>query len=211
MEYVYLGRTGVRVSRLCLGTMTFGNETDEAESLRIMDLALEAGINFFDTADVYNGGRTEEIVGRWLADRREDIVLASKVHFPSGKGVNDRGSSRLHIRRGVEASLRRLNTDHLDIFYLHHWDEHTDIEESLHALETLIQEGKILYGGVSNFSAWQTMKALSVARENRWAPVVAHQPQYSLLKRIAEAEEMTVSALMFESSVISASRMPSTK
>jgi aryl-alcohol dehydrogenase-like predicted oxidoreductase len=194
MEYVYLGRTGVRVSELCLGTMTFGNEADEAESVHIMDAAVEAGVNFFDTADVYNGGHTEEIVGRWLADRRADIVLASKVYYPSGKGVNERGSSKLHIRRGVEASLKRLNTDYLDIVYLHHWDEHTAIEESLHAIESLIQDGKVLYGGVSNFSAWQTMAALAAARERDWAPVVVHQPQYSLLKRIAEVEILPMAA-----------------
>ena len=188
MEYTVLARTGVRVSRLCLGTMTFGNEADEAESIRIMDAALDAGINFFDTADVYNGGRTEEIAGRWLAGRRDEVVVASKLHFPTGKGLNERGSSRLHIRRGVEASLRRLNTDHLDILYLHHWDEHTDIEESLYAVESLIREGKVLYSGVSNFSAWQTMKALAEVREHRWAPLAVIQPQYSLLKRIAEVE-----------------------
>ncbi len=194
MEYAYLGRTGVRVSEICLGTMTFGNEADEAESVRIMDRAADAGVNFFDTADIYSRGESERILGGWLEGKRDGIVLASKVHFATGEGINEQGSSRLHILRGVEASLERLRTGHLDILYLHHWDEHAAIEESLGAIDHLIHQGKVLYGAVSNFSAWQTMKALSTAREKGFAPVVAIQPQYSLLKRLVEVEMLPMAA-----------------
>lgn len=188
MKYVYLGRTGIRVSRICLGTMTFGNEADEAASNAIMDRAFEQGVNFFDTADIYNRGRTEEIVGDWLRNRRDDIVLASKVHFPTSKAINDRGSSRRHILLGVETSLKRLETDRLDLLYLHHWDEHTDIRHSLDAVDQLVREGKVLHGAVSNFAAWQTMQALAVAEREHFAPVVAIQPMYNLVKRQAEVE-----------------------
>ena len=130
MDYVSFGATGIRVSELCLGTMTFGNEADEKTSVAIMDRALDAGINFFDTADIYNGGVTEEIMGRWLQGHRDEIVLASKVHFPTGEGVNARGNSRLHIIKGVEACLKRLQTDWLDVLYMHHWDEDTPLDET---------------------------------------------------------------------------------
>ena len=169
MKYVAFGKTGIRVSELCLGTMTFGNEADEDASRGIMDRAFERGVNFFDTADVYSRGTTEEIVGRWLNGRRKDVVLASKVHYPTGKGVNERGSSRLHILHGVENSLKRLQTDYLDLLYLHHWDDETPIEESLSAMDHLVQQGKVLYCGVSNFSAWQTMKTVDCAKANRFA------------------------------------------
>ena len=175
MKYVAFGNTGIRVSELCLGTMTFGNEADEDTSRAIMDRAYESGVNFFDTADVYAHGMTEEIVGRWLMGRRKDIVLASKVYFPMGDGVNDRGSSRLHILQGVENSLRRLQTDYLDVLYLHHWDDHTAIEQSLAAMDQLVGEGKVLYCAVSNFSAWQTMKAIGCTQSKGFAPIVAVQ------------------------------------
>jgi len=188
MKYVLFGKTGMRVSEVCLGTMTFGKEADEAASIAIMNRSLEAGVNFFDTADIYNKGLTEEIVGRWIGPHRDGIVLASKVHFPTGPGPNDYGSSRRHIVRGVEASLKRLQTDWLDILYLHHWDEHTAIEESLSAITTLVEQGKVHYGGVSNFSAWQTMNAIACARANGYAPVTCIQPMYNLVKRQAEVE-----------------------
>ena len=188
MKHVHLGRTGIRVSELCLGTMTFGNEADEPMSVAIMDRAFEAGINFFDTANIYNKGRTEEIVGRWMAPHREDLILASKVHFPSGDGVNDRGSSRRHILREVEKSLKRLNTDWLDLLYLHHWDDYTPLEESLAAMTTLVNHGKVHYCAVSNFSGWQTMKAIAVAASNGFAPITCIQPMYNLVKRQAEVE-----------------------
>lgn len=188
MQYIVFGQTGIRVSEICLGTMTFGKEADESTSIQIMDASLNAGINFIDTADIYNKGVTEEIVGRWIRPHRESIVLASKVHFPTGPGPNDQGSSRRHIVRGVEGSLRRLQTDWLDILYLHHWDEHTAIEESLHAVATVIEQGKVHYAGVSNFSAWQTMKAIGIAQSKGYAPVSCIQPMYNLVKRQAEVE-----------------------
>ena len=188
MRYAQFGRTGVQVSELCLGTMTFGNEADEAESIKIMDRSYDAGINFFDTADVYNGGVTEEITGRWLQGKRDRIVLASKVHYPTGDGVNDKGSNRLHIIRGVEASLQRLQTDWLDVLFLHHWDDTVPVEDTLAAVDTLVQQGKVCYGAVSNFSAWQTMKAIGAAQSRNLAPVHAIQPMYSLVKRQVEVE-----------------------
>lgn len=188
MKYVPLARTGVHVSELCLGTMTFGNEADEPLSRAMMDRAWEAGINFFDTANIYNKGLTEEIVGRWMQPHRDRLVLASKVHFPTGDDVNERRSSRRHILLEVEKSLKRLQTDRLDILYLHHWDTETALEESLRALELLVQQGKAIYVGLSNFSAWQTVKALAVARELNLSPAVCVQPMYNLVKRQAEVE-----------------------
>ena len=188
MQYAYLGRTGVKVSVVCLGTMTFGKEADEATSAALMDHAFETGVNFFDTANIYNQGVSEEIIGRWMGARRDAIVLASKVHFPTGDGVNDRGSSRRHIMLSVEQSLGRLKTDRLDLLYLHHWDADTALDESLAALTTLVEQGKILYCGVSNFSAWQTVKANATAAARGYAPVVCIQPMYNLVKRQAEVE-----------------------
>ncbi|HOZ46920.1 MAG TPA: aldo/keto reductase [Candidatus Hydrogenedentes bacterium] len=189
MKYVPFGRTGIRVSQLCLGTMTFGKEADEATSVKIMDRALDVGINFFDTANVYNNGLTEEIIGRWMGPHRESIILASKAHFPTGDGPNERGSSRRNITLSVEKSLKRLGTDWLDVLYLHRWDDETAIEESLEALGDLIARGKVLYAAVSNFAAWQTMKALGVAAmASRAATITAIQPMYNLVKRQAEVE-----------------------
>ena len=188
MDYVQFGRTGIRVSKLCLGTMTFGKEADEPTSVTIMNRAWEAGINFFDTANVYNKGASEEILGRWIGDHREALVLASKVHGPTGPGPNDRGSSRRNIILGVEKSLKRLKTDWLDILYLHLWDDTTPLDESLAALDTLVRQGKVLYCGVSNFAAWQTMKAVAIAQARNLAPIVCIQPMYNLVKRQAEVE-----------------------
>lgn len=188
MEYRYLAKTGIRVSSLCLGTMTFGKEADEVTAAAIMHRAVEAGINFFDTANIYNKGLTEEILGRWMGTRREFIILASKVHFATGDGLNERGSSRRHILIEVEKSLRRLKTDWLDLLYLHHWDQHTAIEESLGAITTLIEQGKVHYGAVSNFAAWQVMKALAVSEARGLARIVCIQPMYNLVKRQAEVE-----------------------
>ncbi len=188
MNFKLLGNTGIRVSELCLGTMTFGKEADATASFDIMNRALEAGVNFFDTANVYNAGQTEEIVGRWLQSKREDIVLASKVHFATGTGVNERGSSRRNIVLSVEKSLKRLKTHWLDILYLHHWDEDTAIEQTLAALTTLVEQGKILHVGISNFSAWQTMKAVETAKRGGYTPPVVIQPMYNLVKRQAEVE-----------------------
>lgn len=188
MDYVRLGKTGVLVSELALGTMTFGNEADEATSRALMDRALEAGINFFDTATNYNKGATEEIVGRWIGPHRHELILATKVYFPTGGGMNDEGLSRRNLLQAVEKSLRRLQTDYIDLLYLHHWDENVAIEQTLGAAHTLVEQGKVVYIAVSNFAAWQTMKALAVAEAQGYPPIVATQPMYSLLKRQAEVE-----------------------
>ena len=194
MDYVLLGNSGVRVSKLCLGTMTFGNESDEKISIAIMDRAAEIGINFFDTANVYNKGQSEVITGKWLKGRRESIVLASKVHFPTGDGPNERGSSRRNILLSVEKSLERLDTDWLDMLYLHHWDADTDLEQTLGAVTTLVEQGKVMYLGLSNFSAWQTMKTLAMAQNAGFAPPVCIQPMYNLVKRQAEVELLPLAA-----------------
>jgi len=188
MDYKLLGQTGVRVSEYCLGTMTFGNEADEKTSFAIMDKAAELGINFFDTANIYNKGQAEVITGRWLKPRRDSIVLASKVHGPTGEGPNERGSSRRNILLSVEQSLKRLQTDWLDILYLHYWDEETDLEQTLSAVTSLVEQGKVMYLGISNFSAWQTMKALAMAQTSGYAPPMCIQPMYNLVKRQAEVE-----------------------
>jgi aryl-alcohol dehydrogenase-like predicted oxidoreductase len=188
MRYRLLGPTGVKVSCLSFGTMSFGGDADEATAARIFGRARDAGVNFFDTADVYNEGRSEEILGRLLRGCRDDLVLASKAHFPTGKGPNDRGSSRYHLVRAVEASLRRLATDRIDLYYLHRFDDQTDIAESLRALDDLVHQGKILYPACSNFAAWQVAHALGLAAQQQLAPLVALQPMYNLLKRQAEVE-----------------------
>jgi aryl-alcohol dehydrogenase-like predicted oxidoreductase len=168
--------------------MTFGKQADEQTSIAMMNRARDVGINFLDTANVYGKGLTEDIIGRWLRGHREEIVVASKVHFPMGEGPNDWGSSRRHIFLSVENSLRRLKTEWLDILYLHHWDETTDLDQSLGALTALVNQGKVLYCGVSNFSAWQTMKAVALANAKNLAPIVCIQPMYNLVKRRAEVE-----------------------
>jgi aryl-alcohol dehydrogenase-like predicted oxidoreductase len=183
-----LGRTGVKVSRVALGTMSFGGDADEATSAAIWRAAREAGVNLIDSADVYNEGRSEQIVGRLMQHERDQIVLATKAYFPMGNGANDRGSSRYHLVRAVEASLRRLNTDRIDLYYLHRFDDVTDLEESLRALEDLVRAGKILYPACSNFAAWQVAHALGLQRLHGWAPLVAIQPMYNLVKRQVEVE-----------------------
>ncbi len=188
MEYRFLGRTGVRVSKLAMGTMSFGGEADEETAAAMFGRCREAGVNFFDCADVYQGGRSEEILGRLIAGCRDEVVVATKAYFPTAGDPNARGSSRYHLVRAVEASLRRLATDRIDLFFLHRHDDVTSLEETLRAVETLVQQGKILYPAVSNFSAWQTMKALGVAEVRGMQPVVAAQPMYNLAKRQAEVE-----------------------
>src|SRR5436190_7024497 len=168
----FLGKTGVKVSRVALGAMSFGGDADEATAGAIWRAARDAGVNFVDTADVYNEGRSEEILGRLLRGERDQIVLASKAYFPTGKDANARGSSRYHLVRAVEASLRRLGTDRIDLYYLHRFDEATALDESLRAVESLVAAGKILYPAVSNFAAWQTMAALGLAERNGWQPIV---------------------------------------
>lgn len=184
----FLGRTGVKVSRLALGTMAFGGDADEATSGAIYARARDAGINLFDCANVYAGGRSETILGKLVAGHRDEVVLTTKAYFPTGKDANARGSSRFHLVRAVEASLRRLNTDRVDVFFLHRFDDRTDLEETLRAVEDLVRGGKVLYPAVSNFAAWQTTKALGVAARHGWAPVTCIQPMYNLVKRQAEVE-----------------------
>lgn len=188
MEYRFLGKTGVRISQLALGTMSFGGDADDATSAALFARAREAGINFFDCADVYAKGRSEEILGKLISDCRDELVISTKAYFPTGTDPNARGSSRFHLVRAVEASLKRLATDRIDLFFLHRFDEMTAVDETLSALETLIQQGKILYPAVSNFSAWQTAKTLAVAELRGLSPIVASQPMYNLLKRQAEVE-----------------------
>ncbi|MGE0548105.1 MAG: aldo/keto reductase [Kofleriaceae bacterium] len=184
----WLGKTGVKVSRLALGAMAFGGDADEATAREIWAAARDAGVNFVDTADVYNEGRSEQIVGRLIAKQRDQIVLATKAYFPTGSDPNARGSSRFHLVRAVEASLRRLGTDRIDLFYLHRFDDVTDLGETLRALDDLVRAGKILYPACSNFAAWQVAHALGMAASAGWAPLVAIQPMYNLAKRTAEIE-----------------------
>ena len=192
MKYRYLGRSGLRVSELCLGTMIFGEDgargTPPEEAGRMIDLFLDYGGNHLDTADVYAGGRSEEIVGIVLRGRRNRIVLATKVRFRTGSGPNDAGLSRSHILQGVETSLRRLQTDFIDLLYMHCSDPFTPIEESLEAFDDLVRAGKVRYIGLSNFKAWEMMKALSLSDRQGWARFVAAQYQYSLVVREVESE-----------------------
>jgi aryl-alcohol dehydrogenase-like predicted oxidoreductase len=188
MQHALLGRTGVKVSRLALGAMAFGNEADEATAWAIYSRARDAGINFVDTADVYADGRSEELLGRFVRGHRDDMVIASKAYFPTSKDVNARGSSRRHLVHACEASLRRLATDRLDVYYLHRWDDLTAIDETLRALDDLVRAGKILYPACSNFAAWQVAHALGQAALHELAPLVAVQPMYNLLKRQVEVE-----------------------
>ena len=188
MEYRTLGQTGVQVSRLCFGTMSFGDVADEATSAAMFHRCREIGINFFDTANVYAGGRSEEILGKLIADCRDEIVLTSKVGFPTGKDVNARGLSRRHLTLAVEASLKRLGTDRLDLYFLHTFDPQTPIEETLRALDDLVRQGKILYPATSNWTAWQIATALGISAREGLARFECIQPMYNLAKRQAEVE-----------------------
>jgi aryl-alcohol dehydrogenase-like predicted oxidoreductase len=185
---VFLGRTGVKVSRLCFGTMSFGGDADEAASAALFNRCREAGVNFFDCANIYSAGRAEELLGRLAAPCRDELVLTTKAYFPTGPDVNARGASRRHLVRAVEASLKRLQTDRIDLFFLHRFDEHTPLEETLRGVEDLVRSGKILYAGASNFAAWQVMKALGIAALRGYSPLVCLQPMYNLVKRQAEVE-----------------------
>ncbi len=195
MEYTSLGRTGLMVSRLCLGTMNFGPQATEADSFLIMDKALEKGINFFDTANTYGWklgeGVTEQILGRWLAQgggRREQIVLASKVYGKMGEGPNEKRLSAYHIRKACEDSLRRLQTDHLDLYQMHHIDRSTPWEEIWQAMEKLVQDGKVIYVGSSNFAAWNIAQAQCAASQRHFLGLVCEQSIYNLINRMVELE-----------------------
>jgi aryl-alcohol dehydrogenase-like predicted oxidoreductase len=193
MEYRKLGQTGLMVSELCLGTMTFGNEADEQTSKRITDRFVEAGGNFVDTANVYSRGVSEEITGRVIRDYREDVVVATKFRFPMGEGPNDSGASRKHIISACEASLRRLDTDYIDLYQIHCWDSSTPLEETLSALDDLVHAGKVRYIGCSNFTGWQIEKSVRVSEREGLARFDCLQPQYSLVVRDIEHEVLPVS------------------
>ncbi len=188
MEHVTLGRSGLVVSRLCLGTMTFGREADEAASKAMIDRFVEVGGTFVDTADVYGEGTSEQITGRALAGRRDQIILATKVRFPMGEAPNDAGLSRRHVIAACEASLRRLGTDWIDLYQVHMWDALTPIEETLSALSDLVRQGKVRYLGASNFAGWHLMRAELAAALHGFERFVSLQPQYSLIERGLEHE-----------------------
>ena len=193
MEYRHLGRTGIRVTELCLGAMTFGREADESDSRAILDRYLELGGNFVDTANVYAGGASEEILGRVFAERphvRDSVVLATKVRLPTGEGVNDAGASRRNIRGSVERSLRRLQTDWIDLYQIHAFDPRTPFEETLSTLDDLVREGKVRYVGASNYAGWQLAKALGLCAHHGWEPFATLQQQYNLLAREIEREQL---------------------
>jgi len=190
MEYRSLGRTGVMVSPLCLGAMNFGGPTNEEDSLVILQRSLDGGINFIDTADVYNAGESERIVGRFLKEngKRDQVVLATKVFSRVGSGPNDAGSSRYHIMKACEDSLRRLQTDHIDLYQLHRPSLTIPIDETLRALDDLVRAGKILYAGCSTYPAWMVMEALAVSQQHDLVRYVSEQPPYNLLDRRIENE-----------------------
>lgn len=193
MEYRYLGRTGLKVSELCLGTMTMGREADEATSHQMLDTFVGAGGNFLDTANVYTQGVSEEVVGRWLKNKkRDEMVVATKVRFTMGSGVNDVGLSRKHILSAVDASLRRLQTDYIDLYQVHCWDPGTPLEETLSTLNTLIESGKVRYIGASNYTGWQLQKAIDTSKQMGLEVFSCLQPLYNLLDRSVEWELIEV-------------------
>jgi aryl-alcohol dehydrogenase-like predicted oxidoreductase len=192
MQYRNLGRSGLKVSEICLGTMTFGHTTDEREAAAIMDAAFDAGVNFFDCANTYAKGRSEEILGTLLKGRRHEAVIGTKVFNPTGPAPNDSGSSRLHIMRAVEDSLRRLQTDYIDVYYLHHTDEETPLDETLRALDDLVRDGKVRYIACSNFEAWRLMESIWISDTKGLERFTAYQPQYNLVVRDIETEILPV-------------------
>jgi aryl-alcohol dehydrogenase-like predicted oxidoreductase len=188
MQYTKLGRTGVTVSSLCMGTMTFGREADEATSAKVFHRCREAGINFFDCADIYADGRSEEILGKLIRDCRGELVITSKVGFPVGDDPNSGGLSRRHIMQQVEASLRRLGTDWLDVYFCHREDPATPVDETLRAMDDLVRQGKVRYLGVSNWPAWRIARTLGDTERLGLTPLHVLQPMYNLAKRTAEVE-----------------------
>jgi aryl-alcohol dehydrogenase-like predicted oxidoreductase len=199
MEFRQLGHSGLKVPVLSFGTGTFGGKgeffaawgnSDVAEATRLIDICLAAGVNFFDTADVYSQGASEEILGKAVAGRRHSVLISTKATFPMGSGPNDLGSSRYHLIQACEASLRRLGTDYIDIYHLHGFDQLTPVEETLHTLDTLVESGKVRYIACSNFSGWHLMKSLAISEKYGWSRYVAHQAYYSLIGREFEWELM---------------------
>ena len=188
MNYKQLGQTGIRVSQLCFGTMSFGGDADAAESGRMFAQCRDAGINFFDCANVYSDGAAEIILGNLIKGTRDELVITSKCFGPMGADINARGGSRRNILQSVDASLKRLGTDRLDILFMHHWDQNVPLEETLRALETLVTDGKVIHLGASNYAAWQIAKGLGISEKNGWPRFDVIQPMYSLIKRQAEVE-----------------------
>jgi aryl-alcohol dehydrogenase-like predicted oxidoreductase len=188
MKTKLLGRTGVSVSELCFGTMSFGGDADEATSAAMYKAVRDAGINFFDSANEYSKGKSEEILGRLIKGERDDLVITTKCFNAIRPDVNARGGSRRHIVQAVEASLRRLQTDRIDVLFMHRYDPLTPIEETMRALEDLVRAGKVIYPAVSNWSAWQTQRAVDIQERNVWSRLQVIQPMYSLVKRQAEVE-----------------------
>jgi len=188
MEYRTVGKTGIQVSKLCFGTMSFGGNADKETSLAMFNRCREVGINFFDTANIYNRGLSEEILGECIQSCRNELVLTSKVYGPTGRDINARGLSRRHIMQAVEDSLRRLRTDRIEFYFLHYFDSNTDIEDTLRAMDDLQRSGKILYPAVSNWAAWQIAKALGISSKEGLARFELIQPMYNLVKRQAEVE-----------------------
>lgn len=195
MEYRRMGRTGLKVSEICLGTMTFGHSTDEPEAKKIVDLAFDAGINFFDTANTYADSRSETILGNALKGRRDEAIVATKVFNPTGPGPNNSGMSRVNIMQGIEASLKRLQMDYVDLYYIHHVDTQTPLEEMLRAFDDLVHQGKVRYIACSNYEAWRLMEALWISDSKDLARFECYQPQYSLVVRDIEEEIIPVCEL----------------
>jgi aryl-alcohol dehydrogenase-like predicted oxidoreductase len=188
MQYRYMGTTGLKISKLGFGTMSFGGDADEKTSEQLFGRLREREVNFFDCADVYQKGVSEKILGKLIRPCRDQVVISSKAYFPMGDGPNDRGSSRYHIVRAVEGSLRRLKTDRIDVYFIHRFDEKTAIADVLRSLDDLVRQGKILYPGLSNFAAWQVQKAIGTAESYGFIPPAVIQPMYNLAKRQAEVE-----------------------
>ncbi len=194
MRYNRVGNTGIKVSSLCLGTMTIGAGADEAEAGRIYAAVRDKGVNHIDCANLYAGGKSEEILGGLIKSHREEVVISSKAYYPVDAYAGHdpvgwgRGLNRTHVRRAVDASLKRLNTDYIDVYYMHHFDDDCTLEESLSVFNDLVREGKINYIGLSNMAAWQYMKAVGITRQHNYAPIACVQPMYSLLKRQCESE-----------------------
>jgi aryl-alcohol dehydrogenase-like predicted oxidoreductase len=194
VKYKYLGKTGVQVSSLCFGTMSFGGPADEETSKSMFNRCREAGINFFDCADVYNDGRAESILGDCIKDCRNEIVITSKVFGQTSRDINARGLSRRHLQLAVEESLRRLKTDRIDIYFLHQFDKSVPVEETLRALDDLVRQGKVVYTAVSNWAAWQVEKALGISAREGLTSFACLQPMYNLVKRQAEVEILPMAA-----------------
>lgn len=188
MEYRRMGRSGLKVSEICLGTMTFGHGTEEAEARRMVDLCLEQGVNFFDTANSYAAGEAEIILGKALKTKRDQAIVATKFFNPMGTGPNDSGMSRVHIMQAIESSLKRLKMDYIDLYYIHHLDVETPLQEMLAALDNLVHQGKVRYIACSNYEAWRLSESLAISDSNGWARFECYQPLYNLVTRDIEEE-----------------------